>query len=319
MKILILRLSSLGDIILTQPICAILQQVYPQAEIYYLCKPAFIELPSLFAPPVKVIAYQKSLAFHLSLRQEKYDLVLDLHGKLASWLIRLCVRCNKSAVYDKKRALRKAIVQGKSFSIDSTVSLYTTCLAKLGINAPWKYPRLTCAPLPTAKSFANKGKQLIAIFPGATHFTKRYPIQSWIELIGMNQQYHFALFGSRDDYDTCAEICQHNPEHSDNLAGRYNFGELLSVLSGFDLVISGDTGPMHLAASLSKPQIAIFGGTHPRLGFKPLNDKAIILCAGLACQPCSLHGRKACPQGHFNCMLSISPETVSDSIRKVLA
>jgi len=74
---------------------------------------------------------------------------------------------------------------------------------------------------------------------------------------------------------------------------------------------------MHLAAALRKPQIAIFGGTHPRLGFAPLNDKAIVLTADLACQPCSLHGRNKCPKGTFECMKQITPEMVEKALENI--
>jgi heptosyltransferase-2 len=76
------------------------------------------------------------------------------------------------------------------------------------------------------------------------------------------------------------------------------------------VVVTNDSGPMHIAAALAKPQIALFGATTPQLGFAPLNEKAIVLCQNLPCQPCSLHGQETCPKRHFACMLSIKPEAI---------
>ncbi|MDY0151090.1 MAG: glycosyltransferase family 9 protein [Candidatus Cloacimonas sp.] len=320
MKILVIRLSSLGDIILTQPICAILQRVYPHADIHYICKPGYTELLQMFDPPVTPIAYSQSLAFHKAMRKEKYDIVIDLHGKLASILLRLIVKAKKRVGYNKKRSTRIAIVKGdKLLSIDSTISLYANSLKKLGIEPLWQYPKLQSRVERHAVATDSIRQAKIAIFPGATHFTKRYPTQSWIKLMQLLPLYSFSLFGSADDQNNCSVIAAQNPANCKNLAGKFEFGSLLDALQDYDLIISGDTGPMHLAATLFKSQIAIFGGTHPRLGFRPLNDSATILCAELPCQPCSLHGLKQCPLDHFKCMKSIEPGKVAALIQELLA
>ncbi|HOR30115.1 MAG TPA: glycosyltransferase family 9 protein, partial [Candidatus Syntrophosphaera thermopropionivorans] len=219
------------------------------------------------------------------------------------------------------------IVKGdKMLKIDSTVSLYASALTKLGIKEPWSYPRLQVSNLklsnsnnPTNLDYKDIKPIKIAIFPSANHFTKRYPISSWIQLINSHPQYCFTLLGSTADKDICDNISKHCPGNCINQCSTMSLSELYRELSTFQLIISGDTGPMHLAATLNKPQIAIFGGTHPRLGFKPLNDKAIVLCADLPCQPCSLHGKDKCPEGHFDCMNAINPALLSSAIKKALS
>ena len=327
MNILILRLSSMGDIILTQPICALLQKSYPGCNIDYLCKESFIELPEMFDPPVNPIVYQKTLKFHLWLFKSKYDIVIDLHNKFATYLIMLFIKASQKVHYCKKRKFRQRIVKGdKKLKIDSTVSLCASALTKLGIKQPWSYPRLQISSLKLSNSIYPTNQDCkdikpikIAVFPGANHFTKRYPVLSWIQLINSNPQYCFTLFGSTMDKDICDNIRKHCPGNCINKCSIMSLSELYRELSTFQVIISGDTGPMHLAATLNKPQISIFGGTHPRLGFRPLNDKAIVLCADLPCQPCSLHGRVKCPEGHFNCMNSINPALLSSAIKKALS
>ena len=349
MNILILRLSSMGDIILTQPICAILQKHYPDCHIDYVCKKEFKELPELFAPPVHPLVYEKTLKFHLWLSKRKYNLVLDLHNKFSTFLLMLFLRAPQKVRYHKKRRIRQRIVKGnKKLKIDSTTDLYASALKKLGINEPWSYPRLQLSELPNFRKFdAYFNNQLnglpenelppsnsaelsvkqennlspeikIAVFPGANHFTKRYPASNWIQLINSNPQYNFTLFGSSADNDLCAFITRKCSTNCKNKCSTLSLRELLTELTYYNLIISGDTGPMHLAAALNKPQIAIFGGTHPRLGFRPLNSKAIILCAELPCQPCSLHGKEKCPLHHFNCMNAISSALLSSAIKKAL-
>lgn len=312
MKILIIRLSSLGDVILTQSVCAYLREQYPDAEIHYITKPAYIEIIQLMGLNILPIGYIKSLKTHLALFRARYDLVLDLHAKLASRLIAWAARGKKSAVYDKLRSIRKQIVSGnKELNISSTVDLYKSALTPFfdvdKLPAPYLVPPPgdLKLPLPT-------GQKLILIFPGAQHFTKMYPPEYYeILLSDSPSDFFYILAGSPGEKELCTRIWEHAPDKALNLAGTLSFGELLQLIQMVDLVISSDSGPMHLAAALRKAQIAIFGATHPRLGFAPMNPKAKLLVQNLDCQPCSLHGSKRCPLGHFNCMYKNHPALLS--------
>jgi len=320
MKILIIRLSSLGDIVLVQPICAMLHDTYPEAEINLVCKPEYAELPQMFDPPVNVIPYTKSFSFHFRMLKKQYNLIVDLHGKFASYLLASITPATCKLVYRKQRTLRKRIVRGRTEkAIDSTVSLYVSALVPLGIQTRWKAPAMI-SPRPHPDVQRHQSEEpVIAIIPGATHYTKRYPTDYWIELINIHPEWQFRLFGSEADEDIIESIMKSVGSNCLSYVGKLGLSELHKYLAECDLIISGDTGPMHLAATLQKPQLAIFGGTHPRLGFRPLNPKAVILCAEISCQPCSLHGVSACPQGHFNCMRLITPQVLSDAAVKALS
>lgn len=315
MKILIIRLSSLGDIILTEPIVRYLRQSYPEAEIDYVTKPQFIELVKLMGHGIKPIAYEKTAAFHLELGRKGYDLVLDLHGKLSSYLLRIFARGKRSAVYFKDRRTRKRIANGnKSLAISSTVDLYGTALKKLGFAVKLSAPKISA---PAGISFAHLGKMAkrILIFPGALHETKRYPAAYYKELIKMSpDDYQFIILGSNAERELAASICE--DERTIDLCGQLNLLELVALIDTADWVISSDSGPMHIAAALGKQQIAIFGATHPRLGFAPQNPRAEVLVANLPCQPCSLHGGAECPKKHFNCMHKIKISSILDIITK---
>ncbi|MCB5251424.1 MAG: glycosyltransferase family 9 protein [Candidatus Cloacimonadaceae bacterium] len=310
MNILILRLSSLGDIVLTQPVCAWLRERYPEARIDYMVKEQYLELIPLMGCALNPLSYQKSLKAHRELKKENYDLVIDLHAKLSTWLIRNAAQGRKSAVYNKERSKRQKIVRGnRQLSICSTVILYKSALDKVfdqvNLQSPRLYPPADIALLALEAAPSKR----ILIFPGAKHNTKRYPSRYYKLLIDISPKpWQYIILGSPGEAALCAEIAKGN--QALNMAGKYSFTQILALMQSADWVLSSDSGPMHLAAALQRPQIAIFGATHPRLGFAPLNPNARILAADISCQPCSLHGSESCPQQHFKCMHSIKAEQI---------
>jgi len=331
MKILIIRFSHLGDIVLTQPIVQRLHEVFPDAELYYLTKEQYKDIPALFGIPLTVLSSSKLLSSFSQLRSKQFDLIFDLQNKLNSFLIKyFCLRA-RTFTYDKKRSLRQAIVKHKTDrGIDSTLDLYKSALLKAakelklpelaeGLNNP----QLILNPdvLEKIQSRLHKpdGNKSIALFPGATHKTKIYPAENLIRFIQQTgKDYHYWLLGSKEESGLTYRIHFETADRSTDLAGKFSLAELIYVIAMADAVITNDSGPMHLAAALGKPQIAIFGSTHPRLGFRPLNDKAVILCKDKSCQPCSLHGLEACPRKHFACMLSLHPEELVSALKSLL-
>ena len=327
MRILVIRLSSIGDIILTQSVIAELRDLFTDAEIYFLCKSEYQTLPELFGLDLKIIPYSKSFSWHIGLLKQSFDLVIDFHNKFSTWMIRHLVRSHKKAVYHKQHKLRRRIVKGDhSVCIESTVRLYYSALVNLfpnefSLTSPIRYPVLHSEFLPSDIEIIPRiypDRKLIALFPGAAHNTKIWQLENWEKLIeNCYNKYEFRIYGNQSDYELTRNL---GADYNDikNLCGQLNLKQLTAELNVCDVIISGDTGPMHLAAALNKPQIAIFGGTHPRLGFAPLNDKAIILSADLECQPCSLHGSKKCPKGTFECMKLITPEMVETKLKELL-
>jgi len=317
MKILVIRLSSLGDIVLIQPVLAALRKQWPDAQIDCITKSAFTELIPLMGCDAQAVSYVKTLSFHLAQRAKRYDIVLDLHGKFASWLLRLAAAGKVSSVYSKRHLTRRRIVKGnRELAIRSTVDLYFSALNKLKIPFESTLQPQLHPPQNVQLPILPEGKQLLVIFPGAAHYTKMYPESYWKDvLLHVPQRYHIWLCGSPGERELCNELHCFSPENSSSLAGSLKFPALVSALSKAEWVISGDSGPMHLAAAVGVKQIAIFGATHPRLGFAPQNNQAVVLSANLPCQPCSLHGGAQCPLGHFRCMRDIVPQHILDIIK----
>lgn len=315
MKILIIRLSSIGDIVLTQPIAAALRQNYPAAQIDFVTKPAYHTIVEKFGCVDNIIFWEESLKSLKKIYRNRYDLCVDLHAKLNTLLIRLFVRAQQTAVYNKKHLLRKKIVAHKtSLRISSTLQLYYSALKKLNIPFRESVPRLY---LNEEKLSAKTAEIKIGIFPGALHKTKQYPPAKMAELIELfPPNWRIYLLGSSAESNLAQEIASRISKDVTNLCGQLGLDELVYQIAALDFIISNDSGPMHIAAALEKPQLAIFGATDPALGFAPLNPQAIVINRELECKPCSLHGSGACPLGHLECLQSLDNKAIYAEVKK---
>lgn len=325
MNILIIRLSSLGDIVLTQSVAAVLRRKFAKVKIHYFTKSAFVPVVEAFGCIDQIYAWEdyKSYSKLRKLADLKLDLVVDLHNKFNTFLIKLLVGGKKTVTYNKQHFLRRRIVNHKTDkTISSTVDLYFSALQKAGIKAQKRNPELQ--PKQELSEKINKmiqpDQHNIAIFPGALHKTKQYPLAQMAKVIdSLDNNIRIFLLGSKNENELTVILQKMVTKDVLNLCGELSIAELISFLDRMDLIMSNDSGPMHIAAALQKPQIAIFGATHPKLGFAPMNERAIILSADLDCQPCSLHGSSDCTKKHFNCMKSITAEILVDNLNMLLS
>jgi heptosyltransferase-2 len=329
MKILIVRLSSLGDIVLTEPVVRALHRHYPEAEIHYLAKAGFAPILASIPGIDRVWAWSADdKAIRKPLREERYDLLIDLSAKPRSQQIARIVHPKQKVVYDKLHFTRWLITKRLTKkTIDSTVDLYFSALRKLGINESFGNPQLVPDPAREAEIDAILGearlpldKTLVGIFPGAAHPTKRWPVAYWrhtMEIVPTAWNLHYVLLGSPGDSEDANAIAT-GFANVTNLCGRFDTGQLPGIVNRMRIVLSNDSGPMHIAAALGKPQVAIFGSTHRKLGFRPLNPKAIVLESDVPCRPCHLHGRDSCPKGHLKCLLQVTPPHLKKTLKSML-
>jgi len=176
-------------------------------------------------------------------------------------------------------------------------------------------------PLPDAEQTVEHKHILLGIFPGAQHITKQYPLEKLANVIlsiPEDWEISIIIFGDWDEKNIAYRLKRLTGVPLFDLAGAFDVKLLPAAISLLDIVITNDSGPMHIAAALGKPQIAIFGATHPRLGFRPLNDKAIVLQSDCKCRPCSLHGSDKCRKQHFKCMYDIHSKQVFEALREGL-
>ena len=338
-KILFIRLSSLGDVVLTESTIRLAKEYFPDCEIHFLTKPVYTKLVESFEGVSKVYAWVEKPSIFISLRKEIYDFVIDLHNKFNTFLIKL-ILCRKTITYNKQRFDRWLMTQRMTTErIDSVVWNYLDVLKKV---VPSDKGNINIDKILMNKTFYPKlrvekyivdavrdkfmsynvplDQYLIGIFPGAKHDTKRYPIERIINLIidvPDHWKCSFVFLGDWTDKEHTNKIRLLSEIKFYDLVGAFSVEQLVGAVSMLDVVISNDSGPMHLAAALRKPQIAIFGATHTKLGFRPLNDKAVVLQADIRCQPCSLHGGKTCKRGTFKCMRDISSDEVFSVFKNV--
>ncbi len=329
MKILILRLSSIGDIVLTQPVPQVLRETYPEATIDFLTKPAYKGVVEAFGCIDNIFLWEDKKAAISIIRGKKYDLVIDLHSKLNTAVIKLLSGTKKILTVNKKHwyrwALSKKLVKKPNQAMSN---IYLQTLTKLKIEKKDILPVLYPDPVlkkETDKLITNSGidrsRRLIGIFPGATKTTKRYPpsaLAHFINQVPDDLNCQFIILGSKDDKVIANKIIERTGVKLYDLCGRVNIPELIALITNLDAVISNDSGPMHIAAALQIPQIAIFGGTHSVLGFSPLNFKAVVLQANLACQPCSAYGLAKCPLGTLDCMKKITAEHLMETFQELV-
>ncbi|MCK5050275.1 MAG: lipopolysaccharide heptosyltransferase II [Candidatus Cloacimonetes bacterium] len=324
-KILVIRLSSLGDIVLTQSVMQALRNEFPDSQIHYLTKKVYSPIVEMFNCVDEIHYWENKYSLLKNLRKLKFDLAIDLHSKFNTFIIKSFISAKRTVTYNKKHLLRRQIVKKRTNkTISSTVALYFTALRKIGLESEVSTPNLfpvNNAVMPEVFPTGNQAKY-IGLFPGALHKTKQYPVEQlaeFIDSVPTEWDCQFLTFGSKAERLLAEELNSLTEINIIDLCGKLDLQQLVFAINKMDAVITNDSGPMHIAAALEKPQIAIFGATHPKLGFAPMNEKAILLFADLPCRPCSLHGGKECPLKHFNCMKSIAAEQILNSLKIIIS
>jgi heptosyltransferase II len=321
-KILLIRFSSIGDVVLTAPAVAALHEEFPNAEIHLLTKKALAPLWR-GDPRVRVRSFDPQNAhfglpgffrFIRELDEEHYDAVVDLHALPKS---RALTAALGVPVYRLQKAslARRWYVATKREPVNPVhvARRYVRALAPLGVptEGPLK-PEIRAEErarerLASMLQALNlKGRVLIGIAPGAQWATKQWGWAHYAELVDRLNARGFwvAIIGGKEDKHACEELVQ--GRRALNFAGLLDLSETLALMEYCRLVVSNDSGPMHMAGARGADVIGIFGSTTQPLGFAPLAERSAVVEVDLPCRPCSPHGLKACPLGHFRCMNDIT-------------
>lgn len=173
---------------------------------------------------------------------------------------------------------------------------------------------------PTAAQYQNvkRAKPYICLAPASVWYTKQWPAEHWAGLIALLAgEIDIVLTGGKGDAELCETIIRQSGTRAENLAGRYNLLESAALIAGAEVTVSNDSAPVHLASALNAPVIEIYCSTVPGFGFYPLSTRMQVLETEepLTCRPCGLHGKKACPLGHFRCGTETGPERVARAVR----
>lgn len=309
MKILILRFSSIGDIVLTTPVIRCLKKQLPQAEIHFATKSSFKSILENNPYVDKLHLLESSTGnFIKQLQSEKFDVVIDLHNNLRTRRIKWSLNA-KSYTFDKLNFRKWFYVNWKWKVMPDIhiVERYLATVKKLGVKddqqgLDYFIPEKDIVPLSSLPQVFAAGYIAIAI--GAQHATKRLPEAKLIELIGKISQ-PIILLGGKDDVPMATRLLSYFPDGRQivNACGVYNLNQSASIVQQCTYLYTHDTGLMHIGAALAKKIVAIWGNTTPELGMYPYKTEHVNWqIADLYCRPCSKIGYKSCPQKHFRCM-----------------
>jgi ADP-heptose:LPS heptosyltransferase len=305
-KILIIRFSSIGDIVLTTPVVRCLKQQLPGAKIHYLTKKVFHGVLKNNPYIDKFHLLEDSLSAILSeLKAEKFDYVIDLHKNVRTLFVKSRLGV-KSSSYDKLNIEKWLLVNFKINMLPPIhiVDRYLKTVKFLGVQNDGKgldyffekeYTLDTLLP-PSHQHYTG-------IVIGAQHFTKRLPVHKLIEVCKLLNQ-PVVLMGGKDDAARAQEIISGAGEHVFNACGKFTLDESAFLVKMAKQIITHDTGLMHIAAAFNKPLVSVWGNTVPEFGMFPykVKESKILGVEGLRCRPCSKIGYQKCPLGHFKCM-----------------
>lgn len=352
-RILIIRLSSIGDIILTTGVINYIKDLYPESELYYLTVESFASIIENNDKIKRVINYNKKLNYSQQqvfrtqilseLKIDKFDLIIDLHNNFRTKRFRNGIYHNLIQI--KKNRLRKILLVKSKFLFNifyknknyHTFDNYIKPIIKFAkqtnneneIIQKYKFTEIKNN---LSENFdLNKNlsfvKNSIIIAPGAKHFTKRLPKEKYIELsIKLLENYkslNIIFLGGKEEIEIGQSIIEkitNNTQNNDLSSRVFNFIGELTLLESMSLIgeskgiLCNDSGIMHLASATQTSIIATFGSTTQELGFTPLSKNYIIIEKDVECRPCSHIGLDKCPKGHFRCMNEIEINELYNNI-----
>lgn len=312
MKILVVRFSSIGDIVLTSPVLRALKMQLENVEIHYLTKNSFRSVIEYNEYVDKVITINESVKeVTESLRMENYDWVIDLHNNIRTKSLKFRLH-RPSKKFPKLHWKKWKLVNFKRDRMPRihVVDRYFEAVRHLGV-LPDKRP---CDfPIPADErvkmdEYNLEGKEFCAVVIGAKFKTKRLPSTKLIEVIN-DIEVPVLLIGGKEDCELADEVIGGvNRSEVYNSCGKHSILGSASLIKQSTKVLTNDTGMMHIASCYDIPIVSVWGNTVPSLGmypYRPENKSSYSIheVAGLNCRPCSKIGYSSCPKGHFDCML----------------
>lgn len=331
MKVLIIRFSSIGDIVLTTPVARCLKQQRPEAEVHYLTKSAYATL-LVNDPYIDKLHYLRDDLDEVieELAKEKFDYVIDLHNNLRTLRVK---RALKVTAYSfPKLNAKKWLLTNLKINMmpdKSIVERYLETVKPLQVHNDGKGLHYY---LPDDKKLTNNDIPMshwggyVGCVIGGSYNTKKLPIEQWRKFCSLVPYPVVLLGGPEDQYDG-SEIAADDSVKIYNSCGKFNLNESAELVKIARVIVSNDTGLMHVAAAFQKPIISLWGNTSPEMGMFPyygynnLKERIapqsfIVENKQLGCHPCSKIGYNKCPRGHFKCMKELDMNVVSEQVKK---
>lgn len=326
-KILIVRFSSIGDIVLTTPVIRCVKNQL-DAEVHYLTKRSFAGILANNPYIDKVYSIEKDVSEVMQqLRAEKYDHIVDLHHNLRSAMVKAKLSV-PSTTFNKLNIEKWFLVNLKWDRMPAVhvVDRYMDAVKTLGVRnddegLDYFIPAQDEVDISSLSLRDPAGIRTqdpyIAFVIGAKHSTKQLPVEKIISIC-RKISHPVVLLGGKEDASRGEEISSAAGAHVLNACGRFNLNQSASLVKQASKVITHDTGLMHVAAAFRKTIISVWGNTVPSLGMYPYlpgEGSEIVEVKGLSCRPCSKIGYAQCPRGHFKCMNLIDEAQVVNAVR----
>ncbi len=320
-KFLIIRFSSIGDIVLTTPVVRCLKEQVEEAEIHFLTKKQYSGILENNPYITKVHTFEGEYPILIrDLKDEFFDHIIDLHHNLRSYRIK-----NKLPVYaqsfNKLNFEKWLLVNLKINRLPSIhiVERYLETTRFFDVQNDNKGLDFFIPPkdeicLADIRFDLADGFILFAI--GAQHSTKKLPVEKIISICRKINK-TIVLSGGNEDRKVAEQVKLELGDKIFNACGGFNLNQSASLVKQADVVITHDTGLMHIAAAFRKKIISVWGNTVPEFGMTPYlpgKGSLIVEVKGLKCRPCSKIGFSACPKKHFNCMNQINEQQIIDNI-----
>lgn len=318
-KILIIRFSSIGDIVLTTPVIRCAKAQLKGTEIHYVTKEIFKSI-LIHNPNIdKLYTFKKDISeLYDQLKAEKYDVIIDLHKNLRS--LRLKQKLGAQSYSFNKLNIQKFLAvnfkQIDKLPDKHIVERYFETIEPLGVKSDHKgldYFIHTNDKVDLTSFFPGQQPKFIALVVGGSYYTKKIPLNKLLQICETSKL-PIIILGGKEDAIIANELQKQFPEII-NTCGRYSINQSASIIEQAEWVITSDTGLMHIASAYNKKVISIWGNTIPEFGMAPYlpnHENKLMEVKGLSCRPCSKLGYKRCPKGHFKCMNNIDLSFVKE-------
>jgi ADP-heptose:LPS heptosyltransferase len=319
-KILVIRISSLGDVLLTTPLLRALKKKFPDKSFSFLVEDNFADALCYNPNLDRVFHYSKKdrgKGIVADLKTQNFDFVIDLQNNLRSKQIVKELKL-PSVKFVKPTIEKFLLVQFKINFLKQNKSIpeyYAKSISEDFVLDEFGLDFY----LDDGRKAGNNGiSKRIGFCPGSQHFTKQYPAEYFIELgkTLTDKGFEIVLLGGKSDREICSRVSSEIPNATDSSNDNDLFA-LAREMEKCEAVICNDSGLMHLATAVGTPTVAIFGSTVKEFGFAPYKSKSIVIeNNSLNCRPCSHIGKAKCPKNHFKCMLDLTPEKVCNEFLK---
>lgn len=332
MKLLVIRFSSIGDIVLTTPVLRCIKQQRPDVELHFLTKTAYKSIAENIPYLDKVYYLDDDLNVVIEeLKNENYDHVIDLHHNLRTLRVKKALN-TESHSFPKLNVQKWMLVnlRWKSVMPDkSIVERYFETVKFLGVNNDGQgldYFIPEAAVLKDRDIPMSHWGGYVGCVIGGSYNTKKLPVEQWQKFCAQIP-YPVMLLGGPEDMAEGREIAAQDTVKIYNACGKFNLNESADLVKIARVIVSNDTGLMHVAAAFKKPIVSLWGNTSPEMGMFPyygynnLHDRVapqsvIIENNNLGCHPCSKLGYARCPRRHFKCMRELNMNEVSAAVQR---